>query len=294
MFFFRLLSRLPFFWLYRLADGLYLLLTYIVRYRRRVIDQNLSRAFPDRSLTDRRQLARGFYRNMADVLVETLKLLTMPADDMRRRVRYTNPELVQPFMDRGQPVLITTSHQANWEWLPGASALNGFPSDSVYKPLSNAFFEQLMQQVRARYGVTLVPMLRLSRSIVSRRAEPRLIGLVADQIPDRPEYAFWTDFLHQDTPFYPGPERLARSGQMPVVYVEMARVRRGYYEATFTLLGQPPYDDLPEHTLMTRYRDALEATIRQHPADWLWSHKRWKHQREQYREMWGRRKNYEL
>ncbi len=294
MFFFRLLSRLPLFWLHRLADGLYFILAYIVRYRRKVVDQNLMRAFPECSPAERNRLISQFYQNLTDVLVETIKLATMSADEMRRRVRYTNPELVRPFMERGQVVVIMTSHQANWEWLPGSSALNGFPSDSVYKPLSSPFFEQLMQQVRARFGVTLVPMQRLSRSIVLRRNEPRLIGLVADQIPDRPEHAFWTDFLQQDTPFYPGPERLARASNMPVVYVELARVRRGYYEATFTVLGEPPYTDLPENTLLARYRDALEVTIRRHPSDWLWSHKRWKHQREQYREFWVRRKNYEL
>ncbi len=290
MFFFQILSRLPLFWLHRLADVLYVVLAYVVRYRYKVIERNLTNAFPERSPADRHRLVRRFYRNLTDVLVETIKLTTMSADEMRRRVRYTNPELVHPFMERGQVVVIMTSHQANWEWLPGSSALNGFPSDSVYKPLSSPFFERLMQQVRCRFGVTLVPMLRLSRSIVARRNEPRLIGLVADQIPDRPEYAFWTDFLHQDTPFYPGPERLARSGNMPVVYVELSRVQRGYYEATFTVLGEPPYTDLPDHTLLTRYRDALEATIRRHPSDWLWSHKRWKHHREQYHQFWAKHK----
>jgi Kdo2-lipid IVA lauroyltransferase/acyltransferase len=294
MFFFRLLSRLPLFWLHRLADGLYFLLAYVVRYRRPVVDENLRRAFPDRSPADRARLIRQFYRNLTDVLVETIKLATMTADELRRRVRYTNPGLVRPFLERGQVVMIMTSHTANWEWLPGSSVLNGFPSDSVYKPLTNPFFERLMQEVRSRFGVTLVPMQRLGRSVVARRNEPRLIGLVADQIPDRPEYGFWTDFLNQDTPFYPGPERLARSAAMPVVYVEMARVRRGYYEATFTILGEPPYTTLPEHELLLRYRNALQATIHRHPANWLWSHKRWKHHREQYTEMWGRRKNYEL
>ena len=110
----------------------------------------------------------------------------------------------------------------------------------------------------------------------------RRIALVADQVPDVPEQAYWTDFLYRDTPFYPGSERLARSRNLPVFYTELARVRRGYYEVTFTCIGEPPYANLPPGAILERYRDLLEETIRKHPSDWLWSHKRWKHWRGKY------------
>jgi KDO2-lipid IV(A) lauroyltransferase len=123
----------------------------------------------------------------------------------------------------------------------------------------------------------------LPRQMVARKHIPRIIALVADQVPDVPEQAYWTDFLHRDTPFYPGTERLARSRNLPVFYLQLVRLRRGYYEATFTLVGEPPYDDsLPPGAILERYRDLLEQTIRNHPSDWLWSHKRWKHWRGKY------------
>jgi Kdo2-lipid IVA lauroyltransferase/acyltransferase len=278
----RWLSRLPLPVLHRLADLLYLLLVFVIRYRRRVIVANLSRSFPHLSDADRRAIVRGFYRNLTDVLIETIKLISISADELRRRVRFTNPEVVRTWLDRGQPVLVMASHQANWEWLPAATVLNGLPADSIYKPLNHGWAERLVRQIRSRFGPHLVPMSTTGRAVVTRQHIPRLIALVADQMPDSPEHALWLPFLHQDTPFYPGSERLARSRNLPVFYVENIRLRRGHYQVTFHPLGEPPYTDLPEGALLERYRDELEKTIRAHPASWLWSHKRWKHQRDKY------------
>lgn len=280
-YFFRLLSRLPFRFLYVISDVLYFLLAHVVRYRREVVQSNLRRAFPEKSVRDIQRISRLFYRNLADILVETLKLPALSEKQLKQRTRFTNPEIVRPLLARG-PVLIMASHQSNWEWAPAAAQLNGFPADSVYKPLVSPFFEDLVFRIRSTFGVRPIPMHRLLREMVARQGEPRLIALVADQIPDWPENAHWIPFLHQDTAFYPGTERLARRSNLPVVYVEMIRVGRGRYELTFHLIAQPPYESLPDGAIIERYRDLLEITIRKMPSDWLWSHKRWKHQRTDY------------
>ncbi|WP_077923410.1 lysophospholipid acyltransferase family protein [Spirosoma sp. 209] len=282
MFFFRLLSRLPLQFLYGLATILYFLLLHVIRYRRRVVIENLRLSFPEKSPQAIRLIARGFYRNLTDLIVETIKMPDLTADELRRRVRFTNPELVQDRLKAGQTVIGMASHQSNWEWIPSASVLNDMPVDSVYKPLTNPFFEELMREVRSSFGAVPTPMNLLPRQMVARKNVPRIIALVADQVPDVPEQAYWTDFLHRDTPFYPGTERLARSRNLPVFYTELVRVGRGRYEVTFTLIGDPPYTDLPAGAILERYRDQLEDTIRRHPSDWLWSHKRWKHWRGKY------------
>ena len=174
------------------------------------------------------------------------------------------------------------SHTSNWEWIPSASVLNGMPTDSIYKPLNDLFFEELMRSVRSSFGAVPVPMHTLPRRMATQKNVPRIIALVADQVPDVPEQAYWTNFLHQDTPFYPGTERLARSRNLPVFYTELARIRRGHYKVTFTLISEPPYDVLPAGAILERYRDLLENTIQRYPSDWLWSHKRWKHWRGKY------------
>ena len=277
-----LLARLPFFVLYRLSDFLFFLTAYVVRYRRRVVIDNLRHAFPDAPPARIRQLARGFYRNFCDVIVETIKLPAMTAGEMQKRVVVINGELPRRYVAEGQSFLGTAGHQCNWEWVPGATLISGVPVDSVYKPLHNAASERLMQRIRSQFGAHLVPMNRLPRELITRRNVPRAIALVADQMPNVPETAYWTDFLHRDTPFFPGTERLARSQKLPVLYLDLVRIRRGCYQATFSLLAAPPYTDLPYGTILERYRDRLTETINRQPANWLWSHKRWKHHRGEY------------
>ncbi|GAB4017709.1 lysophospholipid acyltransferase family protein [Spirosoma koreense] len=285
MVFFRFLSRLPISVLYGISNVLSFLLLHIIRYRRRVVLDNLRLSFPEKSPADIKAIARRFYRNLTDLLVETIKMPDLSPDELMKRVYFTNPELVRTRLKAGQTVVGMASHQGNWEWVPSASILYGMPTDSIYKPLTNPFFEELMRSVRASFGAVPVPMQNLPRRLAAQKAVPRIIALVADQVPNIPEQAYWTDFLHRDTPFYPGTERLARSRNFPVFYLELIRVRRGYYKATFTLIAEPPYDDLPLGAIVERYRDLLEATIRAHPSDWLWSHKRWKHWREKYQKI---------
>ena len=279
---FRLLSRLPLGLLYIIADFLYYLLLYVVRYRRRVVLENLRLSFPEKSVDEIQAIARGFYRNLTDLIVETIRMPALTPNELRQRVRFTNAELVQTRLRAGQTVIGMASHQGNWEWIPSASVLNDMPVDSVYKPLNNAFFEEVMRMIRSSFGAVPTPMNSLPRQMVARKDVPRIIALVADQMPDVPEQAYWTDFLHRDTPFSPGTERLARSRKFAVFYLQLVRLRRGYYEATFTLIAEPPYDTLPPGAILERYRDLLEETIRHYPSDWLWSHRRWKHWREKY------------
>lgn len=285
---FRLLSALPFFILYRVADLLYLLLTYLIRYRRAVILDNLRQSFPELTENDRWRIAKAYYRNISDVIVEVIKLPGMSADELRQRLVYTNPEVAKAWLNAGQTAVVVSPHQCNWEWLPPAAQLYDIPVDSVYKPLNSPFSERLMRHIRSSFGPYMIPMQRLPRELVLRRAIPRLIALVADQMPNQPEAAYWTDFLHRDTPFYTGIERLARSLKLPVLYVDLLRVKRGHYTATFSVLAAPPYTDIPEGQLIERYRDRVTNTIKNDPANWLWSHKRWKHQRNEYVKLWGK------
>ena len=279
MLFFKLLSRLPLGVLYGISDALYFLLRYIVRYRRAVILDNLRLSFPEGSATDIQQIMNGFYHNLADIIVETIKLPNLTAGQLRQHVLITNPELVQDRMQAGEVVIGMASHQCNWEWFAQAVQVHGIPVDIVFKPLSSEFSGKLLYYIRSQFGGNVVSMQNLPRHMAANKDNPRLIELGSDQVPDVPEQAYWTDFLHRDSPFYPGSERLARRQKLPVVYMEIVRLRRSYYEARFIPLAEPPYDNLPLGNIMERYRDLLETSIRNHPSDWLWSHKRWKHWR---------------
>lgn len=152
MLFFRLLARLPISILHRIASVLAFCLQYILRYRRAVILKNLRHSFPEKSPQVIRAIIRGFYGNLADVIVETIKLPGFSADQLRARVSITNIELVKPKIQSGQTIIVMTSHQANWEWIPATMALHGMPVDSVYKPLSSPFFEELCVRLELASG----------------------------------------------------------------------------------------------------------------------------------------------
>lgn len=278
MVFFRVLSRLPLRLLYGFSDFLYLILRYVVRYRWPVVLENLQNAFPEKTPAERRRLADGFYRNLTEVFVETLKGLTISEAELHRRVRVLNPEAFQTYLDAGQTALIMTAHQGNWEWQSPAVRVLGPAVDVVYQPLTSPFFDRMLREIRGRFGIAPIPMQGLLRAMVKRRGQPRLIGLVADQAAP-PGTAYWTNFLHQETDFFVGTDKLARQFSAPAIFAEMRRVRRGHYELRFLPLAEPPYDDLPPLAIIERYVQRLEASLRENPSDWLWSHRRWKHKR---------------
>ncbi len=281
MVFFRVLSRLPFGVLYVLADVIFVLTYYIVGYRRKVVFDNLRKAFPEKSETEIRHIAKGFYHNLTDVMVETLKGLTISADEVRQRIKITNSEVITKWLvHEKKVVLLTAGHLCNWEWVLFLPALSPhFALDGVFKPLSNAFFGQFLNRVRTRFGARMIPMSQSLRELMKDKT-PRIFGLGSDQNPDNPTNAYWTTFFGQDTPFMNGNEKLAQRFGYPLIYLEILRLKQGYYEFIFSELAVPPYETIVPNQLTQTYVNTLENTIRKQPQNWLWSHRRWKHKRE--------------
>ncbi len=279
MFFFRLLSRLPFPVLYALSYLLYVLSYYVIGYRRKVVAANLDLAFPRKTAAEKKAIARQFYRNLADIVVETVKLLTISPGELGRRVTIANPEVLLQHLDRGQSIVVMTGHQGNWEWLLQGCALHlGYDVDAVYKPLRNKFSEKLMLAIRRRFGPLPVPIKHLPRALVQRRPVVRIIALVADQAPSR-DMAHWVDFFGRDTAFFVGAAKIAQRTAYPVLYTGMKRLRRGYYQVYMAPIALPPYPPDAVETIIGRYAAAVQAAIEERPSEWLWSHKRWKHSR---------------
>jgi KDO2-lipid IV(A) lauroyltransferase len=172
-----------------------------------------------------------------------------------------------------------TAHQGNWEWLLQGCALHlGYDVDAVYKPLRNKFSEKLMLAIRRRFGPLPVPMQQLPRALVQRRPVVRIIAMVADQAP-APEMAHWLDFFGHDTPFYTGAAKIAQRTAYPVLFTRMQRLRRGYYQVHMAPIALPPYPPSAVEDIIGHYAAAVQAAVEERPAEWLWSHKRWKHRR---------------
>ncbi len=279
MLFFRFLSRLPFWVLYRLADVLYFITCYVVKYRKKVILENLRNAFPEKSEQEIHQLMKGFYHNLCDIVVETLKLLTITDKELRKLIVVKGMDTLDEYHRQGKVILAMASHLNCWEAMAFGTIQTGIPLDVIYKPLSNKFFDKLMFTIRSRHGIQPVPMKQILREVIKKKHIPRIVGAVADQAAESPDTAYWTNFLHQETDFFMGTEKMARSFQYPIVYGDMTRVKRGSYVYTYRTLVEPPYNDIPLGAITEMYVRNLERSIQENPADWLWSHRRFKHKR---------------
>ena len=278
----KLLSRLPMRVLYALSTGLYFIACYLVRHRRRVIDAQLARVFPHADERERRRIHRRFLRNFCDVAVEILKSATIPADEMRRRVRIRNLSVARDYLEAGRSVMLVTSHLCNWEWLLHGFALElGFPLDAAYKPLHDAWAERLMLEIRSRFGARLVPAKQLLVDHLQRRDVVRALAMNADQAPVSTDRRYWTTFLGQETAFYLGAEQIARGIRLPVIYVVMRRVRRGFYEVELQTLWDGR-EAVEPGAITERYARACERDVLASPADWLWSYRRWRLQKTIY------------
>jgi len=275
------LAQLPLSLLYVLADGLYLLVYYVIGYRRQVVLTNLRNSFPEKSEGQIQQIAKEFYLHFAEVIVETLKLVALTPTQLKERVFFSNPEVLEQYFLKGQTALGLSSHAGNWEWVltSGAVWLSA-SADGVYKPLSNPFFEDFMYRLRTRTGARLIPMRDTLRNLVRNRGQVRVVSLLSDQAAGPEDQPYWTTFMHQESGFYTSADRLAAQFHYPVVYVSIRRKRRGYYEIVLTELydGQAPLEP-GKFAITEAFVRHLERDVQSFPNDYLWTHRRWKHKR---------------
>lgn len=275
----KLISRLPLAVLYMISNFLFVLMYYLIGYRKKVILNNLRNSFPDKSEDEIQLIAKKFYGRFADYIVETLKAITITKEELTRRMKVLNPEVVDPYLNKGQSGVFMVSHQFNWEWvILTSSVVLPAQIDGIYKKLSHPKMDKLVLDSRSRFGAHLMEKDRSLRDIVKRKDILRLIGIVADQLPILHSKAekYWTTFLNQETAFYAGGERISKMIKAPVFFIDVHRPRRGYYELEFKVIAEPPYDK-SGHEILDSYVKATEKLIQREPEGWLWSHKRWKY-----------------
>ena len=284
MIFYRVLSWLPFPVLYMAASLAYLLLYYVVGYRKEVVRNNLSSAFPDKSEKEITVLGKKFYKQLVQTAFEIVKARRMSKDDFRKRVKLVSPELLEQYSNGHQnSVIITTIHQGNWEWmLHGAVSALNVPMDPVYKPLHDKVTDKLILDIRSQFGSRPLTMAESGKDILRRRKEFRLFVMVADQSPTRSERGYWTTFMNREAAFYLGTEAIAKLTKFPVLFAQCRRVRRGHYQIEFHEIAKPPYEKA-SHDITDRFVALAEMAIRSEPESWLWTNRRWKrnHQAEE-------------
>ncbi len=275
-----LVSLLPFSVLYLLSDGIYFLLYYVSGYRKKVVEENLRNAFPDKSEKEIKKICREFYRYLCDLFLETFKTLTISKSKMVKHCSF-HPDTVALFerlvADKKSAILVM-GHKGNWEWAGNTfSILCSQQLYVIYHPLANPHFNNLIYKMRTRFGTRLIAMQDTFRDMLAHRNEVNATAFIADQTP-HPQAAHWMTFLQQDTPVFKGTEKIAQKMNQPVVYVSVQRVKRGYYTVMAELLFPQPAGT-QDGEITVAHTKKLEEDIIAQPATWLWSHRRWKHKR---------------
>jgi KDO2-lipid IV(A) lauroyltransferase len=275
-----LITLLPLRVLYLFSDLFYLVLYYLAGYRRKVVATNLRNAFPEKSQAERIQIERRFYRHLCDLIVETLKVTHMSPGQISRRLIVRDPAGVDRLYMEGKSVIALCSHYNNWEWFSAVPLVIPYRVLSIYKPLTNKYFNRFILNLRTKFGVWASPMQNILRDLIKFRNEKILTisGFIADQTPPPDEHAYWTTFLNQETGFFRGAEKLAVKYDMPVIFVNITKIKRGYYEVAFEIITDHPGKEAPGF-VTSQYAEMLEAVIREKPEYWLWSHRRWKYKK---------------
>lgn len=276
----RLLSRLPLWWLYRLSDLLAPLVYHVVRYRRRTVRTNIDRSFPELSVMERRRIERRFYRFFCDYAVETVKLMTIGREEIMRRMKVVGAEEMDAELRHAPFVFLMLGHYGNWEWLSTIGSWSHEHCAQLYTPLHNATFDRIFLRLRSRFGSECVSKRDALRRILTLKREgiPAHFGFISDQAPTPNSIHDWMTFLHQDTPLFTGAERIGKRVGGAAWFARVERPRRGYYVCHLERITAD-MTAYPDYEVTEQYMRLLEAEIRRAPHLWLWTHKRWKHQR---------------
>ncbi|XOV93239.1 MAG: lysophospholipid acyltransferase family protein [Bacteroidota bacterium] len=279
----KIISMLPFSFWYFLSDILYFPAKWF--YRRKVVVGNIRALYPKLSDKEINKIADDFYRNFCDLIVELFKSLSVSKQKMRELAEFVNPEIIDQTNGSDKEFLMYSIHNGNWEWLAlGCSAGSEYPCSPIVQKQSSGFADQFMKHIRSRFGGVAIPKSNAARFIVRNKAEKMNIGILADQSPPFKQPKYWVNFMGKETAFINGLSQLPYLAQLPCYFARYRRVKRGRYQIEFVKIGEPPYQK-GDLDVLRNYVKESEALIKSDPSQYLWSHRRWKYERQENEEM---------
>lgn len=272
------ISKLPYWILYGISDGLFFLLYTVLGYRKKVVLQNIVNSFPNKTREEHLEITRKFYAHLCDLIVESIKVFSITQEEVNKRMITLNPEFINRFYDQGTSVILAGGHYNNWELFAVAidDAIK-HKAVALYKPFTSAYFDEKMRASRGKYGLKMVST-KATKEAFEGSSDLCAVIFGIDQSPNNHRKAYWSDFLNQDTGMMFGVEKYAKEYNLPVISARLNKIKRGHYSLEFVHVIENPRDTAyGEITLLTN--TLLEQDIIAQPEFWLWSHKRWKHKR---------------
>ena len=277
-----LISILPFRVFYLVSDAVFVLVYYVIGYRRKTVKANLRLVFPEKPEAEIAEIEKKFYKHMCDMFLEMIKSISITEEEIKKRFICTNPEYLKELEKLDKSIVVMCGHYASYEWMNAIQLYDlRFKTFAIYKKIKNKYFDQLAADIRGRYDGILINSREATEKIAQHEKKGILgnYAMIADQSPKNPRSRNWIHFLGVRVPVFTGSERLARKMDMSVIYLNVEKKARGFYEATLLPITQDARRE-PEHFITERFIELLEKQIRNKPEYYLWTHKRWKHRNE--------------
>lgn len=270
------LSHLPMFMLYAFTDFFYLVIITVAPYRKKVIDTNLERSFPEKSIRERNRIKRKFYRHFTDLLAEGVKNLSISERSIRKRFSVRNPELMEHLFEQRKNVLLVSGHYNNWEWLVSSQPLQfKHVAYGIGMPMTSKFWDKKINERRSRFGMHVIHAKNYKQQLQSKPEELKAVLVLSDQSPGNSLKSYWMEFLNQPTAVLFGAELMAHELNYAVVYFTTHKIKRGHYQMELELITDEP-TKMKWGEITEAHTKLLEHQILTKPEYWLWSHKRWK------------------
>ena len=273
-----IVSMLPFRILYFVSDLLYILMYYVIGYRKKVVKENLNLVFPNKSEAELRIILKRFYHHLCDMIVESVKSMNISIDSMKSRYKFNNLDIINDYEKQNKSIILMCAHYGSWEWIFILQTYTTHRGYGIYKRLQNKYFDRLVKSIRARYNSYLITT-KETFSVLEDAKKKGILsmnGFASDQSPKKHKAHHWNEFMGIKVPVHTGAEMLAKKLDMPVVFFAVERIKRGYYQATFQTLAENP-TDFKDYEITDKFLNLVETQIHEAPEYYLWTHKRWKH-----------------
>ena len=271
-------SRLPFSIIYGISDVVFYLVYHVVRYRRKVVRENLMLVFPEKDTSQIEKIGKDFYKHMCDMFLEMIKTMGISKTEMLKRFQCENIALLQQYESQGRSTIVMFPHYASWEWALSLNAQLKASGYGIYQKIQNPYFDKLIRDIRSKFGTTLLQTDESTRLIARKTREKEVftLGIISDQSPMHFKAKYWTDFMGITVPVHIGGEVLSKTFDLAPLFLKVQKVKRGYYRATVKCLTEEP-KSVANYGITDLFLKEPEASIREAPEFYFWTHKRWKH-----------------